>query len=44
LKDIENPTMFDRKDIFQELAKQHWTLDEIANGDYWAIARENLCK
>lgn len=44
LKDIENPTMFDRENIFQELAKQHWSLDEIANGDYWAIARENLCK
>ena len=42
LKDIEKPILQDRLPWLQEIAKQHWTQEEILNGTYWSLIKKHI--
>jgi hypothetical protein len=36
---IDNPILFDRQQWLRDIAYTHWSLDEIASGEYWDYAK-----
>lgn len=47
IESVENTTGFDRRQWLSDIAYSHWSIEEIANGDYWDYYKgycgENIC-